>query len=172
MKKIMLLIVVIVLSTMLLSGCIKDKTGTLTLQITDAPDLNIESLYVNITSVEVHRSASGNLTEEGWETIVNESKIYNLTAIEDVKVLLGSEEIQVGHYTQIRLYISDANVTIDGVVYNLSIPSETVKLVRGFWILPDKVTTLTLDFDAKESVHKTGNEEYKLQPTIKIIKEK
>ena len=172
MKKIMLVIIAVVLSTTLLSGCIKDTTGTLTLQITDAPNLNITALYVNITSVEVHRSAAGNLTEAAWETIVNESKIYNLTAIEDVKVLLGSEEIQVGHYTQIRLYVNDANVTIDGVVYNLSIPSKTIKLVRGFWILPDTVTTLTLDFDAKESVHKTGNDEYKLQPTIKVIKEK
>ena len=73
--------------------------------------------------------------------------------------ILGSEELSVGMYTQIRLYINDANVTIDGAVYDLDIPSKTIKLVRGFWILPDKTTTLTLDFDAKESVHKTGNNE-------------
>lgn len=172
MKKVLLIIGFLLISTSFLSGCLNEKTGTLTLQLTDAPDLNISALYVNITKVEVHRAAAGNLTNASWETIVNESKIFNLTALINATEILGSEELSIGMYTQIRLYISDANVTIDDVVYALDIPSETIKLVRGFWILPDKTTTLTLDFDAKESVHKTGNDEYKLKPTIKIIKEK
>jgi hypothetical protein len=171
MKKALLVIGVLLISTSFFSGCLNEKTGTLTLQLTDAPDLNITALYVNITKVDVHRAAAGNLTNASWETVVNESQIFNLTALINATEVLGSEELQVGKYTQIRLYISEANVTIDGEIFELDIPSETIKLVSGFWILPDQETTLTLDFDAKESVHKTGNDEYKLKPTIKIIEE-
>ena len=170
MKKILLVIAILLISTTFMSGCIKEKTGRLTLQLTDAPDLNITALYVNITKVEVHRSNAKNLTTTGWEIIVDESKIFNLTALVNVTDVLGSEEIPVGMYTQIRLHINDANVTIDGEVYDLYIPSKTIKLVSGFFILPDQITMLTLDFDAKESVHKTGKDEYKLKPTIKILK--
>ena len=155
MKKELIVIGLLIISTSFLSGCVSQRTGTLTLQLTDAPDLNITALYVNITKVEVHRSAAGNLTNASWEVVVNESQIFNLTALENATDVLGSQELQVGMYTQLRLYISEANVTIDGEVYELEIPSETIKLVSGFFVLPDQTTTLTLDFDAKESVHKT-----------------
>ena len=79
--------------------------------------------------------------------------------------------LEIGIYTQIRLHIDEALVTIDNVQYNLEIPSKTVKLVHQFIIEPEDTTTLILDFDIQESVHRTGSDKYILQPTIQVIQE-
>ncbi len=55
--------------------------------------------------------------------------------------------------------------------YDFEIPSKTVKLVHWFIIGPGDTTTLTLDFDVQESVHKIGNDRYILHPTKKVIQE-
>jgi len=283
MKKLLIIGVIIVLvATSILSGCVETGTGTLRLQITDKPgDLDI--LYANVTMsmVQVHKSgaddedevedddeyenedeeddgfiadgdgpyfgeidedidfkgnASGgtkpynyswdfgdgsssygqnvthnystngtyklNLTvvdndsrvdwyitsaiigdvddnddysEAGWYTIVEESQEFDLIALQDVKEELGLQELTVGKYTQIRLTVEKANITInnDGEkeVHNLTIPSNKVKLIKPFWIYEDETTVLTLDFDVYESVHKTGNNKYMMKPTIKVIQE-
>jgi hypothetical protein len=173
MKKILATIIAIILiSIVSFSGCVQDGTGTLVLQITDAPgDLNITSAIVTISSVEVHLGAGGNNSSSGWYTIVEEQKTYDLVAIKDVKEFLGSENLSSGIYTQIRLHIDEARAIIDGIEYNLSIPSSNIKLVSGFWINESLTTTLTLDFDVNESIHKTGNDKYIFQPTIKVIHE-
>ena len=114
-------------------------------------------------------------SEAGWYTIVEESQEFDLIALQDVKEELGLQELTVGKYTQIRLTVEKANITInnDGEkeVHNLTIPSNKVKLIKPFWIYEDETTVLTLDFDVYESVHKTGNNKYMMKPTIKVIQE-
>ena len=144
-------------------------TGTLLMQMTDAPpELNITKALVNISDVEVHFAG---VDEEGWFTVVEEAKTFDLIAIEDVKEFLGTAELSVGKYTQIRLNIIEALVTINGTEYDLTIPSKTVKLVKAFNIEPNETTTLTLDFDAQESIHSAGKDKYIMRPTIKVIQE-
>lgn len=144
-------------------------TGTLLMQITDAPpELNITKALVNISDVEVHLAGAD---EEGWFTVVEEAKIFDLIAIENVTEFLGTEELSVGKYTQIRLNINEALVTINGTEYDLTIPSKTIKLVKSFNIEPNETTTLTLDFDAQESIHSAGVDKYIMRPTIKVIQE-
>ena len=141
-------------------------TGTLLMQITDAPpELNITKALVTISVVEVH------LAGTGWFTVVEEAKTFDLIAIEDVKEFLGTAELSAGKYTQIRLNINEALVTINGTEYDLTIPSKTIKLVKGFDIEPNEITTLTLDFDAQESIHSAGKDKYIMRPTIKVIQE-
>ena len=152
------------------SGCTTSTgTGNLVLQITDQPNLDIEKADITISSVQVHIADAGN--ESGWITVVEESQTFDLVAIKDVKDYLGGNELAVGKYTQIRLDIEKALVTINGTEYNLTIPSRTVKLVRNFEIEENKTTTLTLDFDAQESIHSAGQSQYTLRPTIKVIQE-
>lgn len=154
------------------TGCVQDGTGTLVMQITDAPgDLNVSSAVVTISSIEVHLGAGGNNSTVGWYTVVEGPLIYDLVAIRDVKELMGSEDLSSGIYTQIRLHIDEAKATIDGIEYDLTVPSSSIKLVSGFWINESQTTTLTLDFDVNESIHKTGNDNYIFQPTIKVIHE-
>ena len=160
----------IVISSTFFTGCISTENGTLLLKITDAPgDLNISEALVAISYVEVHIAAGGNNSSAEWVTIINESQQFDLILLENVTDILGSEILEAGIYTQIRLHIDEALVTIDDVQYDLEIPSKTIKLVHQFVIVPDYTTTLILDFDVQESVHKTGSNKYILHPTIKVI---
>ena len=151
------------------SGCTTTTgTGNLVLQITDQPNLNIEKADVTISDVQVHVADAGN--ESGWFTVVEESQTFDLVAIKDVKAFLGGSELAVGRYTRIRLSVDKALVTINGTEYNLTIPSNTVKLVKDFEIEENKTTILTLDFDAQQSIHSTGqSDKYIMRPTIIVI---
>ena len=173
MKKIGILIAcVLLVSSSFFSGCISTEKGTLTLKITDAPgDLNISKALVTISYVEVHIAAGGNNSSAEWVNVINESQQFDLIQLVNVTDILGSTLLDVGIYTQIRLHIAEALVTIDDIQYDLEIPSQTVKLVCQFIIEPENTTTLILDFDIQESVHKTGSDKYILQPTIKVIED-
>jgi hypothetical protein len=121
---------------------------------------------------EEEENGNGNA---GWYTIVNESQIFDLIALQEVTDVLGEETLSAGKYTQIRLTIEKAEITINnsGVLeaHDLKIPSGKIKLTKGFWINEDETTVLTLDFDIHRSVHKTGSNKYIMKPTIKIIQE-
>jgi hypothetical protein len=153
-----------------MSGCVtyfpSTGTGELVLEITDQPSLNIEKADVTISNVKVHMAEAGN--ESGWFTVVEEPQTFDLIAIKDAKEVLGESILETGIYTQIRLDVDSAKVTIDGEEHDLTIPSKTVKLVRSFEIRDGETTTLTLDFDAEKSVHQAG-ERYIMRPTIKVL---
>jgi hypothetical protein len=150
-----------------LSGCINGEgTGVLILQITDAPpNLNITKALVNISNIEVHLIATG------WYTVVEEAQLFDLIELKNVKKVLGNATLNVGRYTQIRLRIDDALVTIDGIEHNLKIPSNKIQLISPFSINENETTTLTIDFDVEKSVFSTGSGKYMMKPTIKIIQE-
>ena len=111
----------------------------------------------------------------GWYTIVEEPQTFDLIALQDVTDVLGEGELTAGKYTQIRLTVEKAEVTINNSgeieVHDLKIPSNKVKLIKSFWIYEDEATVLTLDFDVYESVHKAGKDKYIMRPTIKVIQE-
>jgi len=172
---VLIVAVVIVLLLIMPSG----NKGVLTLQITDAPSsLNIEKAFVTLSDIEVHM-AQNNVngtnnetnTTSGWFVVVQGPVTYDLINITNVKQLLGSEELDVGKYTQIRLNVESASIIINGTEYALNIPSSKIKLIHPFNIEQNETTTLTLDFDANESVIKTGNGTYKFQPVVRIIQE-
>lgn len=109
----------------------------------------------------------------GWYTIVEESQEFDLIALQDVNSLLGEKNLSVGKYTQIRLIVEEAIITINNSgekeVHNLTIPSNNVKLIKPFSIYENETTILTLDFDVYKSIHKTGKNKYIMRPTIKVI---
>ena len=156
----------------LITGCsLGTKTGTLELKLTDAPaNFKIESAKVTLSSIEVHRANVGG-NESSWKTVVRESQTFDLIELENVTTLLGKNDLEVGEYTQVRLFIDSAMVTVDGIEYNLDVPSEKLKLTKGFEIIEGETTKLTLDFDVKESIFQSKEGEFKLKPTIKIIQE-
>lgn len=174
MKKILILTIIgTLIGVAAFSGCLQTGTGLLVLKISDKTgDLNITKAIVNISQVEVHRNAAVNNTTAEWEMVVNESQTFDLITLQNnVTELLGSVNLTAGLYTQIRLYIEQAVLTIDGVEYDCKIPSNTIKLITPFQITPDNTTTLTLDFDIWESVYETSKGNYTFQPIIKIIQE-
>ena len=162
---ILLVSVLLIILIVMLSGCISEEgVGMLVLRITDAPsDLNITKALVNISNVEVHLIAAG------WFTVVEGPVSFDLIAIKHVEEFLGSVNLSVGRYTQIRLQVDSALVTIDGVEYDLKIPSEVVNLISPFSVYVNETTTLPLDFDVQESVHSSSQYKYIMNPTIRVI---
>jgi hypothetical protein len=107
-----------------------------------------------------------------------------------VREEVGIAELEVGHYTQMRLLLGEE--ADDGInilsephpyghyvidenddYYELKIPSgyqTGVKIVHGFYIKENEATELILDFEASKSIVKPGlNNEWLLKPTIKVL---
>jgi DNA-binding transcriptional ArsR family regulator len=136
--------------------------GTLTLKVTDKFDLNnVTSINITIGAVDVHKTGAD------WVTVVNTSKSFNLIELIGVEEFLGESNLTLGNYTQIRLEIAKASITINGSEQDLRIPSGEIKLIHPFTIEANKTTTLVLDFVAADSIVQQGKD-YALKPTIKI----
>ncbi len=164
MRKGWLIIILLILGINALSGCFSEGTGTLVIKITDAPTaLKITEALVTISHVEVH------LVGSGWKTVVEEPQTFELISLENAHELLGSANLSAGYYTQIRLHVDNAIVTIADTEYNLKISSQKILLISVFEIKHNQTTVLTLDFDVRQSVHYTGKDKYIMRPTIKVI---
>lgn len=175
MKKMLLLGVVLIVvgavTFVSFSGCIQSGTGTLVFKITDAPSaLNITHANVTISQVQVHLSAGGgNNTTAGWYTVVNESKTFDLIALLNVTEFFGSANLSAGMYTQIRLTVDRCVITVNGTEYNCTVPSGAIKLIKPFTLKTNQTTTLTMDFNAQQSITEKGNHNYTFKPVIKVI---
>ena len=166
-----------------------EKTGTLQINLTDAPG-DYSKVVICFTEISVHKSLADNETAEDneteWFIISDKEQSFDLLTLqmsEGKFNLLGEADLTVGHYTQIRLKITDALdnesnpktyimlADDNETKYPLVVPSGTksgLKLTSGFDITADNDTVIYLDFDAEESV-KTPGDKYHLQPTIKIL---
>ena len=155
----------------LITSCTTDATspeegGTLKLYLTDAQSAYDE---VNITFSEI--SAHFN---SDWITVVGEPVKVNLLNYNNGEtLLLGSEDLPAGKYTQIRLLISDADIVVDGAQpLSMTVPSEKLKLGPQFTIEDGITYEMVIDFDAERSVVVTGpkdNPSYKLKPHIRVV---
>jgi hypothetical protein len=171
MKKLLILIPTLIISSMFLISCNKDKddeTGTsvVSVVLTDAPG-NYDAVYVDIQAVEV--------TGAGGVVNLNASPgIYNLldfTNGNDTLIAVGS--ITSGMVEQIRLILGSNNsVVIDGVSYPLATPSAMqsgLKLQIHKSFAPGVAYLLLLDFDAHQSIVEQGNGQYSLKPVIRVV---
>lgn len=106
-----------------------------------------------------------------WEVLnINVPQTFDLVQLAKAKSLssLGITKLTNGRYTEIRLYISAASATVQsGAKVTLTIPGKAniVRVIKSFVINSGKTTTLTMDFDAQNSVVKAGNV-YILKPVI------
>jgi uncharacterized protein DUF4382 len=155
----------------------------------------VSSLLLTVWKVEVHLARIGipgaknttappvegkppvtsmrkdNQNVDKWETLtITSPKTIDLVALaktHDVSSL-GLTNLANGHYTEIRLYVSTASATLaNGTKIVLSIPGRAniVRVVREFVINTGKTTTLSLDFDAQNSVIRVGDT-YILKPVV------
>ncbi len=89
-------------------GACERAKGKLELKITDKPfGGEYTAINVTISAIEVHKA------EEKWFTFSEEKQGFDLLQLSNVSELLGEKELEVGHYTQIRLVVSEAAVTVD-----------------------------------------------------------
>lgn len=136
-------------------------------------------LFITISSIQVHSKndtlENRSVVASGWTTIFEGDKSFDLLQFIDNIALIAEKEVEPGSYTQIRLYVSNAQVKIDnplfGVVnktYPMYIPSNALKVVRPFTVEANKTTVLTIDFDVPRMVTRTS-QGYTFGPVLKGI---
>ncbi len=143
--------------------------GSLTLGITDAPVDEADAVVVSFSSIELQGPERRTIT-------FDEAKVINLLDYQNGEqvLLLDDETLPAGEYQWIRLGVDEADsyIEIAGMQYPLDIPSAAqtgLKLNRGFTLAAAGVSNFTIDFDLRKSVHKQGNGDYKLRPTLRIV---
>jgi hypothetical protein len=145
--------------------------------LTDAP-LDVDSVYVTISEVRVQTCVDDDPDAEGgctggWLSLAEQEATFDLLTLQDgITEELGVAQLPEGDYGQIRLKLVDASVVVDGEVFALTVPSGAqsgIKLNHGFTLEAGMQTTITLDFDAGESVHYAPGNGWMMQPVIDII---
>ncbi|WP_138429569.1 DUF4382 domain-containing protein [Fodinibius saliphilus] len=143
-------------------------TGTMTVEMTDAPIDSADAVNVFIERVEVE-SQDGS----GWITLNEPQQEYNLLdLVNGATSVIGTSELEAGTYNQIRLILSGTghSVVVDGKPYSMKAPGGQqtgVKLNINAEIEPDIEYVLLLDFEASRSVTKAGESgKYVLKPVI------
>ena len=159
----------------LLAACGNNDQGTrLVIRMTDSPG-DYEEVNVEILDIQVN--AKGGEGESGWKSLDNvNAGVYNLLELTDgTETVLTSSNYPSGFISQIRLILGDNNsVKIDGQTYELTTPSAQqsgVKLQLNADLTEGITYAILLDFDAAQSVVKTGSGKYNLKPVVKVVSE-
>ncbi|WP_454763999.1 DUF4382 domain-containing protein [Cupriavidus campinensis] len=157
-------------------------TGTLRVQMTDAPACGYDHVYVTVNRVRVNGNQDAADDGSGWVDIpVSPAQRIDLLSLTNgVLATLGQTALPAGNYQQIRLVLSpntgnsmaNSVVPTGGTETALDTPSATqsgYKIIRPFTVAPDTLTDLVLDFDACKSVVPRGNGGYNLKPVVTAI---
>ena len=160
-------------------------TGTLQLQLTDAPFSSDSVSRVDVYVVRVDAKAAETASAEmadgtsdtdamtsEWTTVVTPDRLIELLALRNgITTTLGESKIAAGSYRSFRLVIdpSKSSVTLkngtvltSGSTPNVSFPSAArsgikVKLDRPITIAADGTTLAVVDFDVSQSFVLRGN---------------
>lgn len=167
----------LLIAVLLLTGCKEEDTaashqsGQLVVHMTDGP-ADFSKVNVDIQEVRVHYAEEQNNPGK-WVILNTNTGIYNLLDFQNnvSTIIADSTFLTVGHIDEIRLLLGPQNsVEVDKIVYPLMIPSGTqsgIKIKLHADIINDLQTDVLIDFDARLSVHKTGNGNYILSPVVK-----
>jgi hypothetical protein len=163
-------------------------TGTLTVNLTDSPFSDAKAVLVTFSTVSVHL-ADG----DSWQAIPftsGSSRTCDLKKLQGPTDVLGVGSLPSGHYTQVRLVVSAANIYFDtassggacaasisapaGKSAPVEIPSGELKLNHEFTVAGG-ATTMLLDFDGDHSIKATGSgngkspTKYMMTPVIRVV---
>ncbi|MES2180205.1 MAG: DUF4382 domain-containing protein [Gemmatimonadota bacterium] len=164
---------------------VANSSGTLVVQLTDAPFLtdSVKSVDIFVVRVDARQadadssSADHALTDDssstnGWKTIASPNASINLLSLQNgVATTLGQAALAVGSYSGFRLIIDPTKSSVmlkDGkVLSNMSSPNVTfpsasksgIKIVLGqpVPITAGSTTNLLVDFDVNNSFVLRGN---------------
>jgi hypothetical protein len=141
---------------------------------TVAPTSTNATATVNATVTPTIKSSPGgkeNQTQDGWITIpITGNQTFDLIKLKGIEELLGTQKLDAGKYTQVRLTVDSAQVTIgNGTPEPATVPSGELKFVHPFDIVANKTTVIVMDFDAEKSVNIAGNGKVMIKPVVKLI---
>jgi len=129
---------------------LSEEQGFFRLMLTDAPlDLSdVEAIYITVSEVAVKKASSDN-----YIVVLDEETEFELLELKDNPQPLVETYLEAGHYTGIRLVVESARIIIGGVEYELRVPSMEIKINVEFDVTEDGEVSVTLDFDAENSIH-------------------
>jgi hypothetical protein len=169
-------------------------SGSLKVMLKDSPFHDASAVLVTFDGVSVHQDTDANftpLTFTGGATL----RTCDLLRLQkdNAQDVLGIGTLAAGHYTQVRLDVSAAQIYVGtgpstgdacgpgdiahvtglippaGTPKSLTIPSGEVKLNREFDVPAGGATTMSLDFDGDHSIIETGNGNYMMKPVIAVV---
>ena len=167
-----------------------DRTGTLTVGLTDAPVDVADKVVVQFTGVELKPKNGPAFSIEFTTDGVPTPKSIDVLALQSGERadLLDGVEVPAGEYTWMRLDIDaepnvvDSYLELGGGQCELSVPSgdETgLKMIRGFTVGVGSTTDLTIDFDLRKSIVQPpgqgaeattcGGQAYLLKPVLRLV---
>jgi hypothetical protein len=108
----------------ILMSCGGSQPGTVNVSLSDpatcaAPSGPYRHVYVTVTDVKIHQSASASSNDSGWQDLAPQLKDSPVqvdllgVANQCFLAMLGSTGIQPGHYQQIRVILAANNVSVN-----------------------------------------------------------
>ena len=149
-------------------GSSGSDTGQLQVSLVDAP-IDADEVNVDISSVQVHNNTSGWVTLKSFDPSLRVNLLDYRTG--GSSLLLADEPLQAGHYTQIRLMLSSAEIVIGDQTYPVDLTNVAqtgVRCNRAFTVADGELVALVLDFNAGKSFvnNPPGSDDYKLHPVM------
>lgn len=121
---------------------IPKKTGTLIVEVTDAPVHSLRHLNISIDDVEAQKK------DGGWVTLKILNASFDLLKLQNTTSTLAIGELEPGSYSKIRMHIIEANATLDdGNVIPLNVPPEHIDIQVQFEIKQDETTKIIIDIE-------------------------
>ena len=153
------LAVVIALLAILASGAyLFYAPAHVTLSITDPPpqpyDNSITAIQVTFSRIDIHAAGAGN--DSGWHTIMSGGTV-NLLNVLNISQIIGSSTIPAGKYGEIRFFINQTIITINGENIPYMVPSANQTGFKvaitggGFQVMGGLSATVQLDLSFKNS---------------------
>ncbi len=140
------------------------RTGTLRVEITDAPADEVSEINVYIVGLTVKPSG------EPVRRVAADIGLVDLLTLTDGRFLEIIASVDVADYDHLRIDLDQTRSNVvekgSGAEKPLKIASEEVKVNGGFTVRRDRDTTIGLDFDARRSLRRRGNGDWLLVPVI------
>lgn len=150
-----------------------DGKGSIKLAITDAAIDDAAHVFVSFNRIEI--STSG----DSWiEIPLGSTETFDIAALRDgvAAPLAALSSLPAGDYQQIRLGLDPERPPVlelkDGTEHTLTIPSGAesgLKLVGGFKVVEGESLNLTIDFDLRKSLVRTGGGSYRMKPVLRVV---
>ncbi|HSW13415.1 MAG TPA: DUF4382 domain-containing protein [Solimonas sp.] len=148
--------------------------GEMKVSITDAPVDNAKEVVITISGIDVKPKGDGPAIKFPLAVPLRRNLLEFTDGV--AFVALPPVDLPAGEYEWLRLNIidttlDDAHVLLnDESVHSLKVPSDTLRLIRGFTVPEDGIVSLIVDFDLRKSlVERSGG--YNFKPVLRVVDE-
>lgn len=156
------------------AACSPSGSGGFRLLMHDQPIDDMAQVWVTFGEVTLFMEGEA---PKSYETKVDGEpvRVDLLTLTDGTLEVIYEGDIEPGTYTQIRLILTKATYVAKGdeteTEVDLFVPSGEIKIPLDFEIESGKLTEVTVDFDAEESIHihPTGTGLYIMRPVVKVV---